>query len=182
MCHETARDGLNPPGPDSECFLQAAGNSPPFLSSTTYKSELLDGQATAQQQLQQSQGLNSNLVTYKVARDRRVQSASPCMREHALSSTTACTSNGELIGYKTTYATTTALAAEKAAGAKAAAAARPMSCTGTERLRLAVSGEQLRLQEINHICAFTEQHGHLNTSRELTTPSWVGWKADEQCM
>jgi hypothetical protein len=52
-------------------FLQAADNSPPFLSSTTYKSELLDGQATAQQQLQRSQGLNSNLVTYKVARDRR---------------------------------------------------------------------------------------------------------------
>ncbi|WIA39280.1 hypothetical protein OEZ86_005400 [Tetradesmus obliquus] len=117
---------------------KAAGNSPPFLSSTTYKSELLDGQATAQQQLQQSQGLNSNLVTYNVARDRRVQSASPCLREQTLSSTTACTSKGELIGYKTTYATTTALAAEKAAGAKAAAAARPMSCTGTERLRLAV--------------------------------------------
>jgi hypothetical protein len=52
-------------------FLRAAGNSPPFLSSSTYKSEVLDGQATAQQQLQQSQGVNSNLVTYKVARDRR---------------------------------------------------------------------------------------------------------------
>jgi hypothetical protein len=52
-------------------FLQAAGNSPPFLSSTTYKAELLDGQATAQLQLQQSQGVDSNLVTYKVARDRR---------------------------------------------------------------------------------------------------------------
>jgi hypothetical protein len=56
---------------DFVMFLQAAGNSPPFLSSTTYQSELLDGQATTQQQLQQSQGVNSNLVSYKVARDRR---------------------------------------------------------------------------------------------------------------
>jgi hypothetical protein len=61
------------------------------------------------------------------------------MRQQTLSSTTACTSKGDLIGYKTTYTATTALIAEKAASGKAAADARPMSCSGTERLRLAVS-------------------------------------------
>jgi hypothetical protein len=63
------------------------------------------------------------------------------MREQTLRSTTACTSKGDLIGYKTTYAATTALIAEKAASANAAAA-RPMSCMGSERLRLAVSSKQ----------------------------------------
>jgi hypothetical protein len=66
------------------------------------------------------------------------------MRQQTLSSTTACTSKGDLIGYKTTYTATTALIAEKAASSKAAADARPMSCSGTERLRLAVSSLHLQ--------------------------------------
>lgn len=50
---------------------KAADSGSPFLGSTTYKAELLDGKATAEQQLERSQGVNATLVTYMAARDRR---------------------------------------------------------------------------------------------------------------
>lgn len=125
---------------------KAADNCPQFLATTTYKAELLEAPETTSQQLQQSMGCSSTLVSYKVARDRRAQSASPRLGDSlssTLSSTTAVTSTGALIGYRTTYGVTTAqatsLAAERAAAASPATA-RPVSCTAAERPRLAVSG------------------------------------------
>lgn len=47
---------------------QAAGNTVPFSSSTTYAAELLDGEHTVQQQKAQVDGLPSTLVNYQVAR------------------------------------------------------------------------------------------------------------------
>ncbi len=50
---------------------QAAGNTAPFSSSTTYAAEMLQGQQNPQQQKQQVEGLPSTLVKYQVARDYR---------------------------------------------------------------------------------------------------------------
>lgn len=49
----------------------AAGNSVPFSSSTTYAAEMLQGEATVQQQRQQVEGLPSTLVAYQTARQHR---------------------------------------------------------------------------------------------------------------
>lgn len=50
---------------------KAAGDCPPFLATTTYKSELLEAPETTAKQLQQAEGCTQTLVSYKVARDRR---------------------------------------------------------------------------------------------------------------
>jgi len=50
---------------------KAAGNSPPLLGTSTYAAEVLHGAVTAAQQLEQSQGINSTLVTYQAARANR---------------------------------------------------------------------------------------------------------------
>lgn len=52
---------------------QAAGNTAPFNSSTTYAAEMLQGEHTVQQQKQQVQGLPSTLVNYQVARQHRYE-------------------------------------------------------------------------------------------------------------
>lgn len=75
----------------------------------------------------------------------RIQSADPTLTRQGscLSSTTAVTSTGDLIGYRTTYSSATKPleAALQSAAAATARSARPASCPGgVERLRMAVSG------------------------------------------
>lgn len=50
---------------------QAAGNTTPFNSSTTYAAEMLQGEQTQQQKKQLVEGLPSTLVKYQVARHHR---------------------------------------------------------------------------------------------------------------
>lgn len=76
----------------------------------------------------------------------RIRSADPTLTRQGscLSSTTAVTSTGHLIGYRTTYSSATKPleAALQSAAAAATSSARPASCSGgVERLRMAVSGQ-----------------------------------------
>ncbi|KAL6754162.1 flagellar associated protein [Haematococcus lacustris] len=114
------------PGDTSACSKTGGGywvtqrtspHSQPFTARTTYQAEVLDGERTAQEQLERSVGLACTLPQYEAARATapRVLSADRSLRHSGqfpatsssftLGSTqrpaTCTTSRGELVGYQT---------------------------------------------------------------------------------
>ncbi|GBF97074.1 hypothetical protein Rsub_09547 [Raphidocelis subcapitata] len=110
----------------------AAGRRQPFLGTTTYRAELLQGPATAARQLAASQHVPATLVGYSVAR-----AAAACggTLRAALSGTAGVASTGALdgsgttaagrplVGYRTTYGSANVPIAESAAARLASASA-----------------------------------------------------------
>lgn len=80
-----------------------AGPSKPFIATTAYRSEMLQGGETAARQLRSSEGVRSTLVGYEASRAR----ASTGRRTQSLTSSrrpmTAYTASGEIVGYQSTY-------------------------------------------------------------------------------
>mmetsp|Transcript_27730 Transcript_27730/g.75015 ORF Transcript_27730/g.75015 Transcript_27730/m.75015 type:complete len:447 (-) Transcript_27730:84-1424(-) len=80
----------------------------PFLATTTYRAEVLNGSINAEDQLGKSDGLKCTLAPYEVARNgaHRLRSTGTRQQEQMRTSTTrpdtVMTSAGELVGYQTT--------------------------------------------------------------------------------
>eukprot|EP00877_Chromochloris_zofingiensis_P009496 jgi/Chrzof1/47/Cz01g01170.t1 len=116
---------------------QAAGNSPPFLATTTYKAEVIDADATARAQLNQSLNVSQTLVPYEVARSRRSQSTDPRLHTSTrpLSSTTVLVGTGDLLGYKSQYKSMTSAMSTKLAADTARRPASALESFSTARFQ-----------------------------------------------
>lgn len=79
----------------------------PFVASTTYREEMLNGEEKAAKQMASTQGLSCTIAGYEVAR-QRAQTAQPVSQPtQRLSLTsrpmTSVTNSGDVVGYQTTY-------------------------------------------------------------------------------
>lgn len=111
-------------------FTERQVSSPkPFIGSTCYRSELLEGGETASRQLRTSEGIRSTLVGYEAARQRPRTAElsspnSPSLSTRQSSSSqqrpkTAMTASGEIAGYQSTYSAAMGASAEKLAQRRA---------------------------------------------------------------
>ena len=77
----------------------------PFISTSSYQSEILDARETARRQLKSSEGVRSTMVQYEAARQHRPQTATEFSSPRSITSKRAgiaMTPSGEIAGYQTT--------------------------------------------------------------------------------
>jgi hypothetical protein len=102
----------------------------PFIATSSYQAELLNGYDTARKQLQSSQGLRSTMVQYEAARQSldRPRTAGDFSSPRSITAQRAgiaMTASGEIAGYQTT--TGNALSSAAAMLAKRSASLTPQS-------------------------------------------------------